>query len=63
MATPRRDKDAPAKADPRRGRNPGYAEDQPRDRSDARQAATPAQASAEERRGGRSDIDSAKGKR
>lgn len=34
---PRRDKTAPPDADPRAGHNPGYAEDKPRDREDARQ--------------------------
>jgi hypothetical protein len=36
-----RDRDNPPKADPRRGRNPGYAEDQPRDQEEARRPATP----------------------
>jgi len=48
MATPRNDKEAPPKADPRRGQNPGYAEDQPRDRTDARQPAIPSQPSPDE---------------
>jgi len=43
MANPRDDSKAPPKADPRRGQNPGYAEDQPRDRTDARQPAIPSQ--------------------
>ena len=33
----KRDEDNPHAADPRSGKNPGYAEDQPRDRRDARQ--------------------------
>jgi len=41
MTASRRDKDSPPKADPRLGENPGYAEDQPRDRVDARQPAIP----------------------
>ena len=35
------DRDTPPAADPGHGRNPGYAEDQPRDRRDARRLATP----------------------
>jgi hypothetical protein len=39
----KRDDNIPSKADPRRGPSPGYAEDRPRDRHEARQdsAATP----------------------
>ena len=33
---PDQDKQAPPAADPRPGRNPGYAENQPRDRSDTK---------------------------
>jgi hypothetical protein len=61
MATPRRDKDAPPKADPRHGKNPGYAEDQPRDRTDARQLPIESRPNAEDRRG-QSGTDSRKGK-
>ena len=32
-----------ADADPRRGRNPGYSEDQPRDHEDANSAGKPSQ--------------------
>lgn len=32
----KRNEGTPPAADPRHGRNPGYAEDQPRDRRDAR---------------------------
>ena len=34
---------APPDADPRRGRNPGYSEDQPRDHEDANSAGKPSQ--------------------
>lgn len=37
----KRDEGTQPAADPRRGRNPGYAEDQPDDRRDARQATHP----------------------
>jgi hypothetical protein len=33
----KRDEGSHPKADPRRGKNPGYAENQPQDRRDARQ--------------------------
>jgi hypothetical protein len=33
----KRDEGSQPKADPRSGKNPGYAEDQPQDRRDARQ--------------------------
>ena len=33
----KRDDGIPSKADPRHGKNPGYAEDRPRDRREARQ--------------------------
>jgi hypothetical protein len=66
MATPRHGKDTPAKADPRRGANPGYAEDQPRDSEDARQPAIPSRpnpddAGIEHRE--QTDVDPAKGRR
>ena len=32
-----RDEDSRSATDPRRGKNPGYAEDQPKDRRDAKQ--------------------------
>jgi hypothetical protein len=38
----------PPAADPRRGKNPGYAEDQPRDHQDARQSPTPQQPAPDE---------------
>ncbi|HVI24747.1 MAG TPA: hypothetical protein VM576_00935 [Xanthomonadaceae bacterium] len=37
----KRDEGTQPAADPRRGRNPGYAEDQPDDRRDARQPTHP----------------------
>lgn len=42
MATPtdRPDHSIPSSKDPRIGKNPGYAEDAPRDRQDARQPET-----------------------
>lgn len=42
MSTPDipRGRDTPAKADPRAGANPGYAENQPRDKADARDPRT-----------------------
>jgi hypothetical protein len=43
-----RDKATPPAADPKRGRNPGYAEDHPRDPADARQAAIPSQPTPDE---------------
>jgi len=43
-----RDKDTPPSADPRRGRNPGYAETRPRDRGDAHQPAEPSRPSPDE---------------
>lgn len=36
MTTPDRPHDTPATADPKAGRNPGYAENTPRDAGDAR---------------------------
>ena len=45
---PRRDKDPPAGADPRRGRNPGYAEPRPRDGAEAHQPAPPPQPTPDE---------------
>jgi hypothetical protein len=42
------DHDTPPAADPRRGKNPGYAEDQPRDHRDARQPAIPSQPAPDE---------------
>lgn len=39
---------APPDADPRPGRNPGYAEDKPRDRRDARQPVEPGKPSPDE---------------
>lgn len=39
---------APPDADPRPGRNPGYAEDRPRDRRDAHQPVEPAKPSPDE---------------
>ena len=39
---------APPDADPRAGRNPGYAEDLPRDRRDAHQPVEPAKPSPDE---------------
>ena len=46
---PRRDRhDTPPAADPRHGRNPGYAEDRPRDGRDARQPAEPSRPSPDE---------------
>ena len=42
------DNPAPPAADPRRGRNPGYAENQPRDRGDAQQPAAPSQPNPDE---------------
>lgn len=41
-------KTAPAAADPRSGRNPGYAETGPRDRADAQQPAPPPQPNPDE---------------
>ncbi len=38
---PRQRKDTPPAPDPKRGRNPGYAEPQPRDKGDARQRPEP----------------------
>ena len=43
-----RDKDTPPTADPRRGRNPGYAEPRPEDRADAQQAAEPSRPTPDE---------------
>ena len=51
MAAPTRpDPDLPARpgADPRRGRNPGYAEERPRDADDAQQPAEPGKPSTDE---------------
>lgn len=45
---PKRDKTTPPIADPKRGRNPGYAEKQPRDREDAQQPASPSRPSPDE---------------
>jgi len=39
---------APPDADPRPGRNPGYAEDKPRDRRDAQQQVEPGKPSPDE---------------
>lgn len=36
-----RNRETPPASDPRRGRNPGYAETEPRDREDARQPPAP----------------------
>ena len=66
MTASRHDKDAPPKADPRHGENPGYAEDQPRDRTDARQPAVPSQPNPDEpgiEHREQADVAPAKGKR
>ena len=42
------ERDAPPAANPRPGRNPGYAEDKPRDRRDAHQPVEPAKPSPDE---------------
>jgi hypothetical protein len=46
MAGPK--KRAPPAADPRRGKNPGYAENHPRDARDAHQPAIPSQPTPDE---------------
>lgn len=51
MAGPTRpDKDLPASpgVDPRRGRNPGYAEERPKDRGQAQQPAEPSRPNPDE---------------
>ena len=51
MAEPTRpDEDLPERpgVDPRRGKNPGYAEERPKDRDQAHQPAEPAQPSPDE---------------
>lgn len=49
MAEPTRpDKDLPASPDPRRGRNPGYAEERPKDRGQAHQPAAPSRPNPDE---------------
>lgn len=51
MAEPTRpDKDLPRRpgVDPRRGRNPGYAEERPQDRDQAHQPAEPPEPSSDE---------------
>jgi hypothetical protein len=53
----KRDQGTPPKADPRRGQNPGYAEDQPRDRRDARQRTGPTPAPTPDEPGLRRDPD------
>lgn len=50
-------KDTPPAPDPKRGRNPGYAEPQPRDEGDARQPPEPNSRNPDER-GPERDTDS-----